>query len=139
MVKKNKTIEHGEIYKENLKTTLTDPELRAYGRELAEKLIDHEQIDAERKGYVSDLKARMDIIQARLNALSLKVSSQCEWREVDAQWTLNFGTGRKTLIRLDTGEIVKELAVTDTDRQRYFKLEEKKDVKKKTDSKKTDA
>ena len=133
-----KKIEKSEIFRDNLKTKLTDGELKALSRELAEKFIDLEGLEKDKKGVVADYKARIEVIEAKLNSLSQKVSTQFEWRDVDCQWEYDFKSGTKSLLRLDLNVIVKVAKVTDADRQRLLNVGGNKDDKKDADGKTTE-
>jgi hypothetical protein len=130
-----KKIEKSDIFRDNLKTKLTDPELKSLSKELAEKFITLEGLEKDKKGVVADYKARIEVIEAKLNSLSQKVSTTFEWREVDCQWEYDFKAGTKSMIRLDTKAIVNVVKITDADRQKLLGVkgvvDDKKDDKKK--------
>ncbi len=113
-------------FKENLKTKLSEAELKLYAKELSDKFIDHVQLEADKKGVVAEYKAKIEVIDGQLNLLSQKVSTQHEWRDVDCHWGYNWKTDKKALVRQDTGEIVRECKITQADRQKLFPLETKK-------------
>ncbi len=114
------------IFKENLKSKLSDPELKEYAKELSDKFIEHVQLEADKKGVVAEYKAKLEVIEGQLNLLSQKVSTQHEWRDVDCHWDYNWKTDKKRLVREDTGEIAKEEKITQSDRQKLFPLDTKK-------------
>jgi hypothetical protein len=125
-------------FKENLKTKLTPKELADYAQTLSEKYIENVQLESDKKGVMAEYKAKIDVILGQMGLLSQKVSTQCEWRDVECHWAYNWKTDRKELVREDSGEIVKEEKISQADRQKLFPLEIKKvkradpeDVKKK--------
>lgn len=113
-------------FKENLKTKLTPKELAEYAKTLSEKYIENVQLEADKKGVVAEYKAKIDVILGQMGLLSQKVSTQCEWRDVECHWAYNWKTDRKELVREDSGEIVKEEKISQADRQKLFPLEIKK-------------
>ncbi len=112
-------------FKENLKTRLTPKELADYATALSEKYIDNVQLEADKKGLVAEYKAKIDVMLGEMGLLSQKVSTQHEWRDVDCHWGYNWKTDKKVLVRQDTGEVVREEKITQTDRQKLFPLEKK--------------
>lgn len=132
---KGKAPQISGTFKENLKTRLTESELKEYAKSLSEKYLEHGQLEADKKGVVAEYKAKTDILEGQLSLLSQKVSTQHEWRDVECHWDYNWKTGRKRLIREDTGEIVREDKITQQDRQKLFPLETKK--KTENDNEKT--
>ena len=132
---KNKAPQVSGTFKENLKTQLTESELKEYAKTLSEKYIEHNQLEADKKGVVAEYKAKTDTLEGQLSLLSQKVSTQQEWRDVECHWDYNWKIDAKRLIREDTGEIVRRDKISQQDRQKLFPLEktshEKKDEKKK--------
>lgn len=120
---KNKAPQVSATFKENLKTKLSEPELKEYAKSLSEKYIEHGQLEADKKGVVAEYKAKTDTLEGQLSLLSQKVSTQHEWRDVECHWDYNWKTDRKRFVREDTGEIVREDKITQQDRQKLFPLE----------------
>lgn len=114
-------------FKENLKTRLSERELKEYAKDMSEKYIEHCQLEADKKGVVAEYKGKTDVIESQLNLLSQKVSTQHEWRDVECHWGYNWKTDKKVLVRQDTGEIVREEKITQADRQKLFPLDIKKE------------
>lgn len=113
-------------FKENLKTKLTPKELADYAKTLSEKYIENVQLEADKKGVVAEYKAKIDVILGQMGLLSQKVSTQCEWRDVECHWAYNWDTDRKELVREDSGEVVKEEKISQSDRQKLFPLDTRK-------------
>jgi adenine-specific DNA methylase len=124
-------------FKENLKTKLSPEELAEYAKTLSEKYIENVQLEADKKGVVAEYKAKIDVILGQMGLLSQKVSTQQEWRDVDCHWGYNWDTDKKVLIRQDTGEVVREDKITQSDRQKLFPLEEKKEKRTSVEDSKT--
>lgn len=119
------------VFKENLKTKLSEDEMTAYSKDMSEKYIEHGEVESEKKSKNSHFKGKTDVLEAQMAELSRKVSTQHEWRDVECHWAYNFSTNVKVLIRLDTGEVVREETVTDKDRQKLFPIEIQKPVRAK--------
>ncbi len=117
-------------FKENLKTKLSPKELAEYAKTLSEKFIENVQLESDKKGVVAEYKGKIDVILGQMGLLSQKVSTQCEWRDVECHWTYDWKKDRKELVREDTGEACREEKITTADRQKLFPLEKKKEVEK---------
>jgi hypothetical protein len=113
-------------FKENLKTKLTDPELKEYAKTLSEKYIENVQLEADKKGVMAEYKAKIDVKLGEMGLLSQKVSTQHEWRDVECHWAYNWKTDKKALIREDSGAVCREEKITQADRQKLFPLKEKR-------------
>lgn len=123
---KSKAPQVSGTFKENLKTKLSESELKEYAKTLSEKYLEHGQLEADKKGVVAEYKAKTDTLEGQLGLLSQKVSTQQEWRDVECHWDYDWKTEKKRLVREDTGEIVREDKITQQDRQKLFPLETKK-------------
>ncbi len=121
-------------FKENLKTRLSESELKQYAKDMSEKYIEHGQLEADKKGVVAEYKAKTDTLEGQLSLLSQKVSTQQEWRDVECHWEYNWKTDKKRLIRQDTGEVTREDKITTNDRQKLFPLGQKKKAEKKPEA-----
>ena len=88
----------------NLKTKLTDDELRKLGDQAAFLSADIDAKEAEKKSFNSQVKADLDEMKARHKNLSQRVREQAEYRQIDCQEVHNLELGMVTVIRLDTAE-----------------------------------
>lgn len=123
---KSKAPQVSATFKENLKTRLSESELKEYAKTLSEKYLEHGQLEADKKGVVAEYKAKTDTLEGQLSLLSQKVSTQHEWRDVECHWDYDWKTDKKRLVREDTGEIVREDKITQQDRQKLFPPDTKK-------------
>lgn len=112
------------IYKEKkpLECQLTDPELKILSKELADEfymrsLAEHrlEKVRAEIKGEIAAHNEKIE------RCITL-IKSEKETRPVEVKITLDFKTGMKTILRLDTGEIIREQKLTDDERQLELRI-----------------
>lgn len=115
-----------EIKKEslNLQYKFNAEELRILGHDLAEAQIQLRQLNDDRKRVADEWKAKISTKEAEIASLSNKVSSGYEFRQIPCEITLNEPINKKTIRRLDTGEIVGIQELSDYERQRTLKFEE---------------
>lgn len=102
-----------------LRVTLTQDELLAAGKQQADTAIHLAQIEADQKRTADDFKAKKSSASAELAILASKISSGYEMKNVSC--TVRFDdpeTGRKTVTRDDTHEIVAIEPMTPAEMQR---------------------
>ena len=102
---------------EYLACVLSEPELISKSRELAKTNEDLADVEAKKKDVMADFTAQQKRHEATIGVLSRIVSSGQEWRYVKCQWEYDYDTGRKNLIRLDTGQNIRTAEITQTERQ----------------------
>lgn len=106
-----------QVFK-TLPCSLTDEELIKKVNEVSALQFSFEEEDALKKTHgikAKKLKADIDII---INQISTKT----EYREVECTWEYNWDSGYKTLVRIDTGEIMNNLPIEDFERQQSMPL-----------------
>ncbi len=111
--------------KKSLLCTLTDEEQREYGVALAIAYEDMETVEAEKKRQTDHFKDRIAGLQAKADTLRHKVSTGQEWRDVEC--VVTFGVpmaDRKTITRIDTGEVVETTWMTEAEKQLNLPLDE---------------
>jgi hypothetical protein len=90
---------------------------------LAESLNRYTATENEKKRIAKDYDARLDIIQAEIDQLNNSVLSGYELREYLCRWSYDEPTrGRKTLRKVEGGEIVAEEDMTERDRQMIIEI-----------------
>lgn len=111
--------EHIEIRKctEYLSCILSEKELVGKARELAKANEDLESAEDKKKDLMADITAQIKRHEANIGVLSRIVSQGKEYRDVPCEWTFNYTKGRKSLMRLDTLDIIKSLEIDQKDRQ----------------------
>lgn len=109
-----------------LKCVLTDAELQTKGAQLADAIDEGARIEEEFAEVKNGFKGRIDGAKGRAAALASTVRAQAEYRSVKCQRIYMFDEGVVSEIRTDTGEIIGERMMTDSDRQQYLPLEERK-------------
>lgn len=90
-----------------LKYQFTETELRDKATQLARECRQNEEMEDEKKSVVSDFKAKIDGLQAKISLLSGHINNGYEYRNIECEVSLNTPvTGKKTITRTDTGERV---------------------------------
>lgn len=117
-------MEEKKMFKKSLSCNLTDEELLAYSKDLAKASQDKEGTDRKRKEVADDYKAQLTKLDAEISILSRKIGNGYEHRDIDCYWLYDWTTGRKSLIRTDTAEIVQVSAIEESEKQKTLALRE---------------
>lgn len=99
-----------------LATPLTQDEVLALARELANTVQAVGAEEALQKNLKDQMKAKLSELQARQTRLSIVVATGKEYRNVEVEVCL-LDTGQVQEVRLDTGEIVTTRTPYDSERQ----------------------
>ena len=103
---------------EFIKYTFTEKELREIAGEMAQKIVNLQQAEDDKKAIMSDYKSQIDGIQAGINSAATKMTSGYEMRSVKCQVVPDYDRKVWEYIRVDTGKCVKEKGMTSNDLQR---------------------
>ena len=103
---------------EFIRYTFTESELKEIAGEMAQKIVNLQQADDDKKAIMSDLKSQIDGIQAGINSAATKMTSGYEMRLVKCQVVPNYDKKVWEYIQADTGIMVKEKGMTSNDLQR---------------------
>ncbi len=114
-----------ERVKEYLKCTLTEAELRAQAEKMAQNLSQIAQYEADLKSIKKQIESDIARCQADLGSAVEKFRSGFEMRNVDCEVKKDFDTNTVRSYRLDTGEMIRERALTAEERQLMLDLEKK--------------
>lgn len=106
-----------KIQHRTLPVVLTNEELLTFSDTLAKTVQEKETITAEKKKVDAKYKSILDGLTMKVNELADMVESKKESRLVECEWRKDIEAQTKTLIRLDTGEVVDVMAIDDNDRQ----------------------
>jgi len=101
----------------NLACKLTDTELKEFGRKLATKCEDIASEESRQKDQKSEMKARLDGMEAERTSLAIVVRRQEEQRDVEVEEVFDYELGKVTQTRLDTGEEIRVRPMTNEERQ----------------------
>jgi hypothetical protein len=114
----NETAKRPVVIKEYLRYEFSEEELRGKSKQLALSIQLKTQAQEEQKAAASQFKERIESADAQIGKLSRDINSGWEMRNVDCQVQFHTPTvGAKTVVRLDTGEIVKESAMLQSELQ----------------------
>ena len=97
-----------EKTKEYLKCELTEEEIKELGAGLARKYSEITDLEDQKKALASDFKSQIDSATALASTMARKIQNGYEFRNVDCEIRKDYIDTTVRLIRLDTGEIVKE-------------------------------
>lgn len=127
---KNKKSEKLEIkkVKRTLQCKFTRDEILLLGRELAEKTSLSKQIEADKKQVVKQFDARLAEVDAQISQISNNIQTGYEYRSVDCTETLGEPEeSKKTVRRVDLGEVVEVREMTSEEKQRSIDFEKEND------------
>ncbi len=106
---------------ELLHCRLTEEEILEKGKHLAEKELELLELEAEAKEVASNYKESIKAQRTMIAKLSKEVSTEKEEREVSCDWVFHSPTrGTKELIRLDTGESIKQQEMSERDKHEAY-------------------
>ena len=101
-----------------LETEIDSEELIIMGRELAGNVEKRDLIEVEYKGVRADYRKRLKDASGVINNLAHKIDTGTEDLEVECTITKDYEHNTFKCIRLDTGEVVEERALTAEELQR---------------------
>jgi hypothetical protein len=108
-----------------LRCQLSDDEQIQSGKELADATNELTELENEKAQIVSDFKARMTAVEARVAVLGNKLRSGYEFRQVECSVTMDIPEpGQKQTVRLDTKEVVATAAMSEDEKQRKLELDQ---------------
>lgn len=103
---------------EYLKYEYTDEEIADAARELATANKKRTSLEQRKKEVDAAIKAEIEVENSAIGRLSNLISTGFEYRDIEVTWTLDTPEdGMKRCVRNDTGEEVKVVRMTDSDRQ----------------------
>lgn len=110
-------------YTEHLKYEFSDAEIAQFAKELARANARKVSIEQQKKEVDTQLKAEIEVQNSSLARLSAMINAGCEYRLVECDFRMDSPeVGKKTVFRVDTGEDIKVLMMTDADRQMLLDL-----------------
>ena len=117
----------GKIY---LPCKLTQKEIYEAGKSLADALKKKTEHEVRLETFKQQVKAEITSAEGEAQKFQGLVSSEIEYRMVDVETRFDFKTGRASVVRMDTGELLKTREITDEERQRLLPLQETSTGKK---------
>jgi hypothetical protein len=116
--------------KRTLQCKFTPPEILQLGKDLAEKTNLARQIEAEKKQVVKQFDARLAEVEAQINQASNNIQAGYEYRTVDCTETIGEpDESKKTVRRLDLGEIIEIRELSSEEKQRALEFENAQEEK----------
>jgi hypothetical protein len=110
--------------KHMLQYSFTPGELQELGKLLGDKHIEKRTVEDQFKSIKGEWDYRIKALTAHISSLSNKTSMGFETREIECELTLNDPINKKTLRRLDTGEVVWIHDLTNEEKQRTLEFSE---------------
>lgn len=117
-----------KFFVEKLPVKLSDKEIRAAGRRLADSGPTLERYDEETKTLIADRKAARAQIEARAAVDGDMVRTERTEREVRCVERISFALNRKWRVRLDTNETYEEDALSNAERQAELPIADDKQL-----------
>lgn len=108
---------HRKEIKKWLEVKYTEVEISEKSMELARKTGELRTAEENKKSVMSQLKSEIDSLAADTNKLGGEIIAGGEFRNVKCEVEYNYETVQKSIIRLDTMEVVYDGPIPDEERQ----------------------
>ncbi len=103
---------------------LTPHELTQRSAELAYLIQKQTETEVEKKSVMSAFTDRINKGIMDIRIMARVVAEERERRIVECKWEYDYGRGIKILFRLDTGELIEEIPLSEKERQMSAPLPE---------------
>lgn len=113
-----------KIVKEHLKCILTEKEIKESGANLARFHSEISDLENQKKSVVSDFKSKIEKATAEADIEARKIQNGYEYRSVECEVQKIFDEKVVQVVRTDTGEIIKQRAMTPDELQEKMFPEE---------------
>ena len=100
-----------------LRCTFSDAEMAGLAEVMAEKTQEIRLIEATAKAAAIQFKSEKEAAQNEIDNAARKYRDGYEMRDVECEEVINFEAGMVSYYRVDNGQLVKERAITEEDRQ----------------------
>lgn len=107
-----------ENFTRDLKVALSKEEVAERADRAAQLLADRDHEESELKAHASHVKSRIATMESEMRHLSGEVRTKCTYREVECERRFLYETSVVQEVRMDTGEVLSERAMTDREKQR---------------------
>jgi len=109
----------------NLRYNFPQDEINELSQQLAERVGEHDKVEADKKSAASQFKSQIDQICAEMRTLGAKVTNKYEFRDIECEIHYHEPKqGMKRLIRMDTLEVIENGAMTDAECQDIFPFDD---------------
>lgn len=117
---------------ENLPCELANEQLLEKGTRQSELVDEIAKLETAKKSQASHYKGEIETRQSSVAQLSRQIREKREYKDVLCEWRYGWhDPDSKSLIRLDTAEVVRTVPIQDHERQEMLKLElEKEQVRR---------
>jgi len=105
------------LIKEYLKCLLTEKEKTELSAKIAKAISDRASAEAKLKEVGASIKAQIAQLDAEISEKALQINNGYEYRNVECRMDKDYRLGSVTITRLDTGEVIRERAMTVEERQ----------------------
>jgi hypothetical protein len=126
-------ITNGPKETRDLPVKLSDEEINDLGRKLPVVMEEMDRIEDEKKNVVADYGGRLKRKKTEAETIAREIRTKERVVPVELQWRYVWPENRKSLVRLDTEEVVDSMAIQEVERQQHFKglkvVEKPKDEK----------
>jgi hypothetical protein len=109
----------------SLQYVFSPDESAALAKDLSRKVKEVEDAEARKKAVAAQLKAELEQVLNDQRVLAGKLRDGYEYRDIKCEETKDYIHGLVTLVRLDTGEVVNERAMTVDERQQTLPISDK--------------
>lgn len=110
---------------EYLRRDFTPTELASESQTLARVTQELAMLEEQKKKITSEISASIKAKQTEVLDASRRVSQGYEYTMVDCEWHFDQPElGLKQLVRMDTGEVVREAVMSDEEKQQWLALGE---------------
>lgn len=104
-----------------LECVLTEEELKNKGHDLAHANTNLVGIKSKLKMIQADFKAKITSEESKIESLSIEISRGTVYKDIECEINYNSpAVGEKTVIRLDTNEIVRTDIMSDWEKENLF-------------------
>jgi len=104
------------------KYELTEEDKKRSSLALANKQIEKERLDGDRKCFVSTIKGKIDTLQSEITQLSESITNGYEFRNQRCEVTLNFRRKVKEFVSMETGKCVETRPLNPEDYQQNLDI-----------------
>ncbi len=127
MAKKKTEEPNGQLKREKfvstLKVMLTSDEVAERADRAAASIADRDQKEEEQKAQTKHAKSIIEQIDAEIRLLSQEVRNRSSYQQVECERQWVFSEGMYREIRLDTGEVITERKLLESEKQMELPFE----------------
>jgi len=106
--------------REYLKYFFTEDEIRNLGKEMAQATIQANEAEEQKKAAMAEFKDKIEKHLLVARQASRFISNGYEMRNIDCIKRIDYANETVTITRKDTGEVVEERKIHDSERQMSF-------------------